>query len=609
MIYEEDIVLECLEKKSFSGIVIQRSLQGCHWYDAKFEGELYQIEVYSPEFLDDGDLKKYLESIKFIPEKLTFLRRPTHVYEDRGYTFVVRKSEGCYPLIDLFLRPGSVDEKLAINIVKKFEVIQDYLLANPLENFSPLAVLFQIDDEGQVYLDSFRCGPWIKNFSEINIIYQYLKPELNWQGQFFYFKNKMALKLFLGSPKTLEINREFDADWLSNYLNEIFVNGSSFQANISSYMIKKTSSKRNLYFLSMTLLLLISLSFLYRKSVSFVEWQGLEDSGVQSSTQMSNVDIREELVPNTPLREENDDFQQTKYQLERLLLLGNFKDAILLMSSYKNESQKAYFTDIRTSLSYLITKDYSACKILVSKLISDKAFDIAQTILQNRISGYPTCEERDSLIGLLKEVEQEKEENSVADKITPKVNLILNDRQLIESLVKILEAPFNEPLIDLPIKIRQLNLVREELKTSAGVYLVSCWVEFLEAGNRLYSALINASAESAEEILLKLKEVERYKSMSFLEISEKGFEYRDVAGGGCLEFNKIDEDLLLELFSSLVSNDRNRYDLFLYAMLRKKYKYAQSLLKEMTSVEILDETTRFKDLEQAKSDLWSPLGK
>ena len=57
-----------------------------------------------------------------------------------------------------------------------------------MENFSPLAVLFKFSSSEKVCLDSFRCGPWIKNYPEINVIYSYLNLDLDWERQLKFLK-------------------------------------------------------------------------------------------------------------------------------------------------------------------------------------------------------------------------------------------------------------------------------------------------------------------------------------------------------------------------------------------------------------------------------------
>ena len=613
MFFSEDIILTCLEKKGFSFLCQRRSLDGCAWYEGKYESELYDIEIYSPEFSEDKDLEKYLQSLKVLPEELVFLRRPTHVFEKRGYTFIVRKSKNCQPLTDLLLRPGGVSEKLAISILQSFEVIQSYLHHNSLDNFSPLSVLFQVDSQGQVFLDSFRCGPWIKNFPEVNVIYRYLNPDLSWDKQIYFFKSKLSLKLFFGSPEFYDQNKEFDLKGVSRYLSEVNRNERVVKESISTFVNKKAFSQRfNFVYLVVLLLVILALSLRWGQTGSY--WQGLTGSVNKSEIIFDKKEQSRQIV-NEKLNQDNDEGLLYELRsLEKQLALGEFNEAILTISFLKgqllNDQDKSRLEKYQNDLPSLISEDFDVISQLVQVLILKGDYESAISLVKSRLVKFPDSDERKKLFQLLKSIEEEKRGQEESANISSNVAQILHDRKLMKRVDPIYHGVLQQPLRELSLRKRQLDLVKGELKTSAALYLIDCWIECLDAEENLFKSLMKCSRLEKERIFKELEQQVEYRHFTFLSIGEAGFDYRDVRGGATLGFDKLSKTIKYSLFKQLTSleKDLHHYQLYLYSIKAALPAKAKLELNQIKSVEILAEAARFKDMDDAHFDLWKPLG-
>ena len=408
----EETVLKHLRQKGFLAPVLKWRLQGCPWYEARRFGELWEIEVYTPVFENDLDLKRYIFSFSELSENISFLRKPVETFSEGKHTYIVRDYENSEPLFNYFLRTGAVPEKQATAILMNFEKVCEYLNKHEMENFSPLALLFQVNNEGDVFLDSFRCGPWIKNFGELKIIYKYLEPKLTWKQQVFYFRNRLALKLFLGDPEASSKSSQLNSVGVQAFLSELSGNVETFSENLSSFLKDERSTHRIFSKKTVSLFVvsfIVLFAYVYSQRPYVNNWQG--ELGAAEPFVKAPLEVG--ASPQAHDDVENHNFLSARFlskiqKLNRQKALGYFSDVkselqvLKEASQYRNEQE--YLETYGKGLEIQRSKDFLRLKGVVANLSTVSKYDQARRLLVNSIKNYGVCKEQKLLEDLLAEI-------------------------------------------------------------------------------------------------------------------------------------------------------------------------------------------------------------
>jgi hypothetical protein len=619
--FSDVIVLEVLESKGYKSPSMVRTTRHCRWYEVRKGADLYNVEAYDSVLCGSEGLEKYLKSLKSLPQ-YSFLRRPCDIVSEREITLIIRPHLEGEPLYALFLRPGSLPEQEACEVIKSFEKIHDHLLKSPLENFSPLAVLFFLTygEKKGVVLDGLRCGPWIGYFEQISVIYNYLNPDLNWNGQVNYFRNCIIQKLFLGKPKLVE--NDLPEDFSASRAVKELVAGAiedpeNYNVKLSVLEKKyKPKPKRGLLEL-LAIIMLISLpliAFFIRQMQTGTFWQGASIAQ-EEVDEGFGVDEVFSFDPEADKAIEiGHSFLQKVRQIEQMMTSGNFlkafKEISYLSDLNLRPAEKAALAVLKTEYPLKKEIDFDLAVLRSQGYLTKQKFILASIIMKDiekRYGNGPKAKQAAAMSERIMELKSTFEFDEKR-KLERMVKSREKDRLLLTKIARLQSEVQKEPVLGLPALNKSLELAGLELVSNPSKYLLNCYVLMNDAETELYRQLLQKRSSEEKDKLGKTfsSMVGALSTVEVYNIKKSGVEYRDTAGGGNYKFANIPPATMYQIFkkSSPIDAKIQSYYLYLYCVKYELEKQAKSENKNINSGELLRKADSLRDMKQARKDLF-----
>ena len=617
MKFAEVIVFDVLEKHGFTSPSMIRSTELCRWYTARKGDELFEVEAYDSQTHDSETMSDYLASLDALPESVHF-RKPAFKFQERKITCIIRKYVEGEPLYSYFIRPGELPQETACDKIKNFEKIHAYLKENNLGNFAPISLMLFMAENGEVFIDGLKCGPWVKRFDHLTVISNYLNPELSWPQQINFFRNSFALKMLTGNPGTDKADKEFPKA-LEAFVTGIFSDKKGYDENLSR-LEKKFRPKPKGFFLRVALItavfILPLVAYLVRVSQSGSSWLGPAFTD-KSDKKEENVE-RDEFAFEPDAEEKievSHEFTQRLKKIREMMLAGNFKSALddinELSSINLRKGELELLKTLRTEYPEKRKEDFERAVSLSRTYLTQEKFNEAVAVMEDIVERYQKgsdTEQAMAAIVKIKELESSQEAKEKED-IMKKSASLEKDKLMIKKMEELQNVTMRKPSLELNALNKRLGLIRLECVTEAAKYLVSCTIKQNEAEKRLFEQLLQIQKEDEKKKILKFlsDNVTGLGGVEVYDIIESGIEYRDATGGGNFKFSNIPPDVMYKVFkeTSVVDVERAPYYLYLYCHKYGLVDAAGIEFKNIKSSELLKDADSLRDMKQARRDLFA----
>ncbi|MCM8541700.1 MAG: hypothetical protein NE328_15635 [Lentisphaeraceae bacterium] len=618
MKFAEVIVFDVLEKRGYVSPSMLRICNKCRWYMVRKGDELYEVEAYDSESFGSDALSQYLQSLNSLPETNKFIRKPVEILAERKVTCVIRKYFAGEPVYSYFIRPGSLPVAEASFCVKSFEGVYKYLQSNNLGNFAPLSIMFYLCENGEVFIDGLKCGPWVKGYEHLTLISHYLNPEIEWTKQVNFFRNSFALKVFLGDPKAEKCDEGFSPE-VKAFVNGAAQDKANYQENLS-VLEKKFKPRAKGFFLRVALVSAVFalplIAYFLRVLQSDSSWMGA--AYVEKSEDKKEIKDRDEFAfePDAEQKiEVSHEFVQKSLKIKEMMLAGNFKtalDEITELSSINlRKGELDILNEIRSSYPALRKKDFENCVELSRTYITQQQYSDAIKVLNDIVERYQKGKDAEQALAVIQKIKdlEEAQKQKEKEDLESLAASIEKDRVMISTLDKLQEESIKSPVLFLDALNRRLDLIRLECVTTAAKYLVSCTMKMNSAEKRLYEQLLQFPSEEDKQARLKLLEenIAGLSGVEVYDINESGVEFRDAAGGGSVKFANVPSLSMYHVFkeTSSVDVERAAYYLYLYCLKYGLQKESEVEFKLIKNSELLKEADSLRDMKQAKHDLFA----
>ncbi|MCM8535649.1 MAG: hypothetical protein NE334_06915 [Lentisphaeraceae bacterium] len=617
MYFVDDIATDYLRQNGFLGAVELRKIKNCVWYKVRKADAYFEAEVYGPAFANDEDLAKYLKSLREF-KSTKFTRATIKIFSKKSYTFIIREFIESEPVYKTLMRTGGFVEESAMELLKNSTLLLDSISSLSMKNFSPLVLMMQMNSRHELILDGLRCGPWVKDFEEVNVIYEYLNPKLPWAKQINYFKNKFMLKVFIGNPYRVE-NINFENKKLLDYLLNIQNDPENYSEQLEGLFTSEANPfKKQDHFLLLILSisLFVSLALYKRHTDRLVTWEG-ETKALSMAYKEGELFIEPEsrtLEP-LPIESENQLGEEQKLlDLERRLYLGYFKDyklksASLTEGSLREESS-ASFAGLEDQFDVLLKKDFTELNNKVNLDLIEFDFQGARELLTTSIERYHESDKKTKLISRLYDLDklEEKHDLQLALDRQKEEKLKQTEQELVRRAEDIVSRAIEDYINDFSIKVRQLVIVESELKTADARKLIEFYIDLIQNNQRIFSFVRESSKEEKLKLYRYVSEnVEGMKTVKIVDLSNRGFEYQDTAGGSVVKFSELRANQFYGLLSVWGESQDETFwfDLHYYLVAKGWLEEVKDLVEEKPSLDFKKNEDKFIGVTEARQRLFS----
>ena len=618
MAISNEVVMEVFDKYSYGSPVLRYAYKHCQWFEVrdKNSSAIFEVEVYDAALKDSVVLKNYVTGLQSLPSSADF--RPIKgSFDERSMTFIVRPHIQGEPVYRMFLRPGKSVEDEACRVIKSFESMFDHLVNNPVENFSPLALLLYYNETGSFVLDGLSCGPWVNDFEHRNSLYSYLNPELDWKSQVTFFRNSMALKLLLGEPNTFNVSLGKDEFSKSSeyFLKGILKSPETYKEKLSHIEKKfqpQPKSRKFIYLIGIVSIIMVVLAYMIRQRQLNSYWQGasienkIDTASLLPEAELVNVSNGVEAEELTHL------FKQKLIAMSALMKISSFDDALgqmnLLSLEELNPREQIRLKEFELEYKNALKRDFSETCRLADIALSVHDYALARRLYVVILKRYPSGDEFKYAQKFLNEIDSRENEYRQEIKLTVAARKrdLQRSRKVIKSIEAKQRAKFKDPLK----KLRSLNntysAVAATLENSAAKYLLKCAATMNSAERYLYQVLIKHWQKKELTLYEIFKRDPSLNAAVFEKLNERGVEYHNEAGGGTRQYSSIPFHLMYEVFVQFEQEGGKKfyYYLYLYCLKRDLSERAvrvKAVLEERGQWSGFDS---LQDMQKARKDLF-----
>lgn len=617
MYFVDDIAIDYLRQSGFLGAIELRKIKNCVWYKVRRGDEFFEAEVYGPAYSKDDDLKKYIASLReFKGNK--FYRVPVKLFAKKNYTFIIREFLQSEPIYKTLMRSGSVEENDAITLLKNSTLFLESISSLNMNKFSPLVLMMQVNPTYELFLDGLRCGPWVKDFEEVNVIYDYLNPELTWNRQILYFKNKYMLKVFAGSPHRLT-KSNFQRSDLNDYLLNIQNDPENYSEQLDGLFASEVNpfkKQDQLLLIILAISFFVSLAIYKRSRDNSVTWEGEATS--LNMVYEETKDLKEPLSENfsTEAVDIEDKLQELQQllKMESLLHLAYFEEyksfvGQPLIESLSDEG-KAFLQKLDDQFVGILKNDFVELNRKVDQRVIVFEFQEARSLLTASIKRYHDSDEKSKMISRLYDLDKLEQKHELQEALDKQKALKLKAKelQLIIKVEEIIARKVEDYRNDFLIKVRQLVVIESELKTPDARQLIEFYIELIQNKQRMFSSILNQVKVDKVKLYRYINEnVDGMRTVEIVKISNVGFEYRDAAGGSTLKFSELRADRLYGLFLVALESQEDEvwFALHDYLVTEGWLEQVKDLVQKRPDLDFSKNEDKFIGVAEARQRLFS----